>query len=121
MNECGEAKKRIGKQLNYFWNMCPEHFSWAKIKENFFPMGSREDRSLRERHLNVKLNIIILTRVFKKTFGKLLNAPELFTKTCFRTEFFCSPIMDSQQRWLPMVFLFSFFAAKHPDLWIPIA
>ena len=38
-------KKGIGEQLNYFWNMCPKPFSWAKIKENFFPTESREDRS----------------------------------------------------------------------------
>ena len=25
-------KKRIGEQLNDFWNMCPKPFSWAKIK-----------------------------------------------------------------------------------------
>ena len=29
-------KKRIGEQLNYFWNMCPKPFLWTKIKENFF-------------------------------------------------------------------------------------
>ena len=27
----GDAKKeRIGEQLNCFWNMCPNSFSWAK-------------------------------------------------------------------------------------------
>ena len=33
--------------------MCPKSFSWAKKKENFFPTGSREDRSEREWHLTV--------------------------------------------------------------------
>ena len=32
-------KKRIGEQLNYFWNMCPKPFSWAKNKRNFFSVG----------------------------------------------------------------------------------
>ena len=29
-------KKRIGEQLNYFWNMCPKPFSWAKNKRKLF-------------------------------------------------------------------------------------
>ena len=33
-------KKRIEEQLNCFWNMCPKPFTWAEIKENFFPTGS---------------------------------------------------------------------------------
>ena len=38
-------KKRIEEQLNCFWNMCPKPFTWAEIKENFFPTGSRDYRS----------------------------------------------------------------------------
>ena len=38
-------KKRIGEQLNYFGNMCPKPFHGQKMKENFSPSGSREDRS----------------------------------------------------------------------------
>ena len=29
-NHFQKSKKRIGAQLNYFWNMCPKPFSWAK-------------------------------------------------------------------------------------------
>ena len=29
-------KKRTGEQLNYFWNMCPKPFSWAKNKRKLF-------------------------------------------------------------------------------------
>ena len=36
---CGDAKKRIGEQLNYFWNMCPKSFSWAKNKRELFSDG----------------------------------------------------------------------------------
>ena len=36
---CGDAKKRIGEQLNYFWNMCPKPFSWAKNKRELFSDG----------------------------------------------------------------------------------
>ena len=32
-------KKRIGEQLSYFWNMCPEAFSWAKYKRKMFSEG----------------------------------------------------------------------------------
>ena len=32
-------KKRIGEQLNYFWNMCPKPFSWAKNKRKLFSDG----------------------------------------------------------------------------------
>ena len=32
-------KKRIGEQLNYFWNMCPKPFSWAKNKRKLFSVG----------------------------------------------------------------------------------
>ena len=32
-------KKRIGEQLNYFWNMCPKLFSWAKNKRKLFSDG----------------------------------------------------------------------------------
>ena len=32
-------KKRIGEQLNYFWNMCPKPFSWAKNKRKRFSDG----------------------------------------------------------------------------------
>ena len=32
-------KKRIGEQLNYFWNMCPKRFSWAKKKRKLFSDG----------------------------------------------------------------------------------
>ena len=32
-------KKRIGEQLNYFWNMCPKPFSWAKNKRELFSDG----------------------------------------------------------------------------------
>ena len=34
-----KQKKRIGEQLNYFWNMCPKPFSWAKNKRKFFFVG----------------------------------------------------------------------------------
>ena len=34
--------------------MCPKPFSWAKNKVNFFPTGSREDRSQREWHLKTE-------------------------------------------------------------------
>ena len=43
-------KTRIGEQLNYFGNKCPNPLHRQKVKENFFPTGSREDRSWRERH-----------------------------------------------------------------------
>ena len=34
------SKKRgIGEQLNYFWNMCPKPFSWAKNKRKLFSDG----------------------------------------------------------------------------------
>ena len=29
-------KKRIGEQLNYFWNICPKPFWWAKNKKKLF-------------------------------------------------------------------------------------
>ena len=29
-------KKRIGEQLNYFWNMCPKPFPWTENKRTFF-------------------------------------------------------------------------------------
>ena len=32
-------KERIGEQLNYFWNMCPKPFSWAKNKRKLFSVG----------------------------------------------------------------------------------
>ena len=32
-------KKRIGEQVNYFWNMCPNAFHERKIKEIFFSDG----------------------------------------------------------------------------------
>ena len=32
-------KKRIGEQLNFFWNMCPKPFSWAKNKRKLFSVG----------------------------------------------------------------------------------
>ena len=32
-------KERIGEQLNYFWNMCPKPFSWAKNKRKRFSDG----------------------------------------------------------------------------------
>ena len=32
-------KKRIGEQLNYFLNMCPKPFPWAKNKRTLFPDG----------------------------------------------------------------------------------
>ena len=32
-------KKRIGEQLNDFWNMCPKPFSWAKNKKKLFSDG----------------------------------------------------------------------------------
>ena len=32
-------KKRTGELLNYFWNMCPKPFSWAKSKRTLFPDG----------------------------------------------------------------------------------
>ena len=34
-----KQKKRIGEQLNYFWNMCPKPFSWAKNKRKLFSDG----------------------------------------------------------------------------------
>ena len=32
-------KKRIGEQLNYFGNMCPKPFSWAKNERKLFSVG----------------------------------------------------------------------------------
>ena len=32
-------KERIGEQLNYFWNMWPKPFSWAKNKRELFSDG----------------------------------------------------------------------------------
>ena len=32
-------KKRIGEQLNYFWNMCPKPFSWTKNARKLFSDG----------------------------------------------------------------------------------
>ena len=32
-------KKRIGEQLNDFWNMCPKPFPWAKNKRKMFSDG----------------------------------------------------------------------------------
>ena len=40
---------------------------------------------------HVKQNIIILTIVPKKDFGKILDAHELFTKTYFRIELYSPP------------------------------
>ena len=34
-----KQKKRIGEQLNYFLNMCPKPFSWAKNKRKLFSDG----------------------------------------------------------------------------------
>ena len=46
-------KKRIRKQPNFFWNMCPKPFSWLKNKGKLFFSRSREDRSQRERRFKV--------------------------------------------------------------------
>ena len=40
-----KQKKRIGEQLNYFETCVLNPFHGQKIKESFFPTGSREDRS----------------------------------------------------------------------------
>ena len=34
-----KQKKRIGEQLNCFWNMCPKPFTWAKNKRKLFSDG----------------------------------------------------------------------------------
>ena len=34
-----KQKKKIGEQLNYFWNMCPKPFSWTKNKRKLFSDG----------------------------------------------------------------------------------
>ena len=63
----GDAKKeRIGEQLNYFWNMRPNSFSWAKNLINLVSdgAGSWEDRSKREWLL------------------RALNSTELFQSQC---------------------------------------
>ena len=41
-------KKRIGEQLNYFWNMCPKPFSWAKNKRKLFTDGKSRRTTLSE-------------------------------------------------------------------------
>ena len=41
-------KKRIGEQLNYFWNMCPKPFSWAKNKRKLFTDGKSRRTALSE-------------------------------------------------------------------------
>ena len=34
-----KQKKRIGEQLNYFLNVCPQPFSWAKNKRKLLSEG----------------------------------------------------------------------------------
>ena len=36
---CGDVKKRTGEQLNYFWNMYPKPFSWARNERKLFSDG----------------------------------------------------------------------------------
>ena len=52
-------KKRIGEQPNYFWNMCPKSFAWAKNKRKLVLTESQEDRFYRERHLCVLTSAIL--------------------------------------------------------------
>ena len=45
-------KKRIGEQLNDFWNMCPKPFSWAKNKRKLFFRREVERTALAKSGLN---------------------------------------------------------------------
>ena len=47
-------KKRIGEQLNYFWNMCSKPFSWAKNKRKLFSDGKPGGPLLAGAALNYK-------------------------------------------------------------------
>ena len=48
-------KKRIGEQLNYFWNMCPKPCSWAKNKRKLFTDGKSRRPLLAGAALNTLL------------------------------------------------------------------
>ena len=71
-----QKKQRIREQLNYFWNMCPNPFSWAKMKNQFLwqksrrPLLARAALSNAKHDQNNSLFIEILTSVVYKMFSE---------------------------------------------------
>ena len=47
-----KQKKKIGEQLNYFWNMCSKPFSWTKNKRKLFSDGKSRGTLLAGAALN---------------------------------------------------------------------
>ena len=86
-------KKRIGEQLNHFWNMCPKPFSWAKNKRKVFSDGKSRGPLLASAALKTNIQKTWRTtmscRLISPNLNRLLNgrfelSEETFTR-CFQT------------------------------------
>ena len=67
---CGDTKKRIGEQLNYFWDMCPKPFSWAKNKRELF---------FRREVERTAAIVVYKTAKLSKRFWQILRINTLYT------------------------------------------
>ena len=80
---CGDVKKRIGEQLNYFWKMRLKPFSWAKDKRKLFLDGKSRGPLLARAALKMSSDWFECVLVVFFYVGRVFSESVAKSSSCF--------------------------------------